>query len=166
MGGAGQGPAGPGRLWRRLRLRLFHVCFLLTRPMTLGVRILVHDRGENAVLLVRHTYVDGWHLPGGGVETGETATEAVDRELRDETGIELTGPAELVSLHFNRRASRRDHVALYLAGPFRRAEEFRPTAEIAEVRFFPLDELPDDIDPATTSRIEEALRGRERSDCW
>lgn len=49
------------------RTRLFHLFFILTRPVTLGARAMVIDADER-VLLVRHTYAPGWHLPGGGVE--------------------------------------------------------------------------------------------------
>ena len=42
--------------------------------MTLGVRGVVLD-GEDRVFLVKHSYVAGWHLPGGGVEVGETFLE-------------------------------------------------------------------------------------------
>ncbi len=59
-------------LWRR-RLQpiaqpLFRLYARTTRSMTLGVRgAVMNDAGE--VLLVEHTYMHGWHLPGGGVET-------------------------------------------------------------------------------------------------
>jgi 8-oxo-dGTP pyrophosphatase MutT (NUDIX family) len=93
--------------WAGLRARLFHLYFLLRRPMTLGVRGLVYDRSSNSVFLIRHTYVPGWQLPGGGVETGETLEEALARELAEEGNIALTGPAQLKSMHYNRRSSNR-----------------------------------------------------------
>ena len=74
-----------------LRARLFHLYFRLKRPMTLGVRGLVHDADRNSVFLIRHTYVPGWQLPGGGVEVGETVVEALERELFEEGNIELPG---------------------------------------------------------------------------
>jgi hypothetical protein len=79
---------------RCIRARLFHWYFLLRRPMTLGVRVLVRDK-SGAVLLVRHSYVAGWHLPGGGVERGETAQDAARKELMEEAAIESLGEFEL-----------------------------------------------------------------------
>lgn len=138
-------------------MRLFHLYFLISRPMTLGVRALVQDQKTGSVLLVRHTYVDGWHLPGGGVEPGETAVAALTRELAEEANIEIDGAPALVSVHHNRRASRRDHVLLYRIGAYRQIEPFMPTREIAEARFFGLGELPADISPSSARRIAEAM---------
>ena len=51
--------------------RIFHLYWRFARGMTLGVRGVVLN-GDNSVFLVKHSYVSGWHLPGGGVEVGET----------------------------------------------------------------------------------------------
>ena len=76
-------------------------------------------------------------LPGGGVEVGETALEALQRELFEEGNIELSGPPVLKSIHFNRRASRRDHVAFYLIENYRQATPKLPDREIAEAGILP-----------------------------
>ena len=92
--------------------------------------------GEGRVFLVKHSYVAGWHLPGGGVETGETLLAALERELREEGNIELTEPPVLHAVHFNRRVSRRDHVALYIVRSFRQIAPPQPNSEIVAHGFF------------------------------
>ena len=152
--------------WPGLRAKLFHTYFLLRRPMTLGVRGLVFDRQAGSVFLIRHTYVPGWQLPGGGVERHETFQLSLERELAEEGNIELTGPPILASLHFNRQSSPRDHVALFLVDAFRQTAPKLPDREIADAGFFPLDSLPADTTPATSRRIDEVLKGRPVSPYW
>jgi len=152
--------------WAGLRARLFHLYFVLRRPMTLGVRGLVHDTATNSVFLIRHTYVPGWQLPGGGVEVGETLAEALARELAEEGNIALTAPAVLKSMHFNRRSSRRDHVGFYLIEQFSQPAPKQPDHEIAEAGFFPLDRLPRDTTLATRRRIAEIFQNEPASPYW
>jgi 8-oxo-dGTP pyrophosphatase MutT (NUDIX family) len=152
--------------WPGLRARLFHLYFLLARPMTLGVRGIVHDRATNSVFLIRHTYVPGWQFPGGGVERGETTVEALERELQEEGNITVTGPMALKSLHFNRQASNRDHVAVYLVEAFEQTAPKLSDREIAEAGFFPLDRLPDQTTPATLRRITEIFSDAPASVYW
>ena len=133
--------------------------------MTFGVRGLVYDREKNAVFLIRHTYVPGWQLPGGGVEVGETAEDALERELAEEANIAFTAPT-LKSLHFNRNASRRDHVAFYVIESFQQDQPKLPDREIAEAGFFALDSLPKTTTPATHRRIAEVFHGVRPSPDW
>ena len=80
--------------------------------MTLGVRAAVENE-SGRVFLVRHTYVKGWYMPGGGVERGEPALEALSRELVEEAGVKLTGSPQLVGVYSNHHVFRNDHVLLY-----------------------------------------------------
>ena len=164
----GSDPEQPFRQtgWPGLRAKLFHTLFLLRRPMTLGVRGLVFDRERNSIFLIRHTYVPGWQLPGGGVEKGETMEQALGRELEEECNIVLSGSPALKSVHFNRISSPRDHVGLYLVEAFRQTEPKLPDREIAEAGFFSLDQLPESTTPATLRRIAETMRGAPVSPYW
>lgn len=153
---------------QRLMPRLIHGSARFVRPLTMGVRAAVERDGPDGaeVFLVRHTYVAGWHLPGGAVEVGETAGEAVLREVREECAIAVEGPPELVGLYFNRRASRRDHVALYRVRRFRVEAPRRADWEIVEAGFFPRSRLPEGTTPATRARLGEIYDGREPTADW
>jgi 8-oxo-dGTP pyrophosphatase MutT (NUDIX family) len=145
--------------------RCMHFYWRLTRGLTLGVRGLVID-DDRRVFLVRHTYVRGWHLPGGGVEPGETLLAALARELAEEGNIELTAPPGLHGMFFNGRISRRDHVACYVIQAFRQSTPPAPNSEIAASRFFGLGELPGDTTAGTRARIAEVLLGAPVSERW
>ncbi len=131
----------PKSLAARLRSRLFHLYFVATRPMTPGVRAAVFDE-KGRVFLVRHTYVPGWHFPGGGVEPGETALDALTRELLEEGAIALKEEPRLHGFYFNGSVSRRDHVALYVVRRFAQPALPAPNREIAETGFFACEDLP------------------------
>ncbi len=145
--------------------RVLHAYWRFARAMTLGVRALVIDE-EGRVFLVKHSYVSGWHLPGGGVEAGETINEALARELQEEGNIEMTTPPQLHGLFFNDRDSRRDHVALFVVRAFRQLAAPVPGREIVGHGFFALDALPNDTTAASRARIIEVLGGAPVSARW
>jgi len=152
------------RLEPQLR-RAFHLYWRIARGMTLGVRGVVLD-GDGKVFLVRHSYVAGWHLPGGGVEVGETFLEALRRELVEEGRIELTGEPVLHGLFFNGHVSRRDHVAVYVVRQFRQDRLPKPNHEIVECGFFAAGALPAETTRGTRLRIAEVLDGAAPIATW
>ena len=145
--------------------RGMHFYWRFSRAATLGTRAMVID-GAGRIFLIKHTYVDGWHLPGGGVETGETLLEALTRELVEEGNIQLGAAPQLYSVYFNRRTSRRDHVALFIVRDFRQDGNPKPNHEIAEHAFFPIDALPEDASRATRARVAEVFGGAAISELW
>ena len=148
----------------RRRADLFVGLGLLRRTMTLGVRACVTD-GQR-VLLVRHTYVRGWHMPGGGVERRETVWDAVEKEVREETHVELTARPTLFGFYKNARTSRFDHVALFVERDWRETAAFERNFEIAECAFFPLDALPDGTTGSTRARLREVTEDLAPADYW
>jgi ADP-ribose pyrophosphatase YjhB (NUDIX family) len=143
---------------------VFRTWWRLRRSMTLGVRGVAMDEAGR-VLLVRHTYAKGWHFPGGGVEHGETALDALVREMAEEGGVAVDGAPELLGVYSNHAVFPNDHILLY------RVPRWRPCApspgqEIAELGFFPTDALPPGATGGTRRRVEELFRGAERSALW
>ncbi len=144
---------------------IFHLYWRVARGMTLGVRAVVLD-GDNRVFLVKHSYVAGWHLPGGGVEVGETFRDALRRELVEEGRIELSGEPTLHGLFFNSYVSRRDHVAVYLIRHFRQDRLPEPNREIVACGFFEAAALPAETTEGTRLRIAEVLEGKAPIATW
>ncbi len=69
-------------------------------------------------------------------------------------------------MFFNRRVSRRDHVALFIVREFRQDAAPQPNYEIVEHGFFAPDALPDGTGRATRARIAEVLGGAAVSEVW
>jgi 8-oxo-dGTP pyrophosphatase MutT (NUDIX family) len=142
----------------------FHLYWRFARGMTLGVRGVVLDGEE--VFLVKHSYVGGWHLPGGGVDVGESFRDALGRELMEEGRIEITGEPELHGVFFNRHVSRRDHVAVYVVRQFSQDRLPEPNREIVACGFFHAAALPAGTTVGTRLRIAEVLQGEAPIATW
>jgi 8-oxo-dGTP pyrophosphatase MutT (NUDIX family) len=121
----------------------FHLYSRMSRELTLGVRGLVRDEAGR-IFLVKHRYEREWHLPGGGVEPGETLTDALARELKEEGNIDLLEPPVLHAIYLSTAASQRDHVALFVIGAFRQPVPPVPNHEIMAYGFFAPDASPED----------------------
>ncbi|MDB5486071.1 MAG: hydrolase [Tardiphaga sp.] len=145
--------------------RLFHLYWRFARGMTLGARAVVID-DSGRVFLVKHSYVSGWHLPGGGVEVGQSFEAAMRRELLEEGRIVPLGDVVLHGVFFNSHVSPRDHVAIFVVRQFRQDRMPAPNREIVACGFFAADALPDGTTPGTRLRIAEVLHGVPAIETW
>jgi 8-oxo-dGTP pyrophosphatase MutT (NUDIX family) len=139
-----------------LAYQLYRLKHRLLRSVTMGVRILLIQDGQ--VLLVRHTYHDGWQFPGGGVKYGETLAHAAAREALEEAGAQLGESPRLLGVYTHLGEGKSDHVFVF------HSEQFVLTQatdrwEIAEARLFPLDELPRDLLGGYRRRLHDYLQG-------
>jgi len=150
---------------RRIIMKLLQPYWRLTRGMTLGAQGIVTD-ADQRVLLVRHGYRPGWHFPGGGVEWNETLEQALERELVEETGVEINDAPQFHGVFANFTKFPGDHIAVFIVCGWNRPTRPKPTAEIAESAFFKLTELPDQTDAATRRRLAEVFEGRAISQFW
>ena len=143
---------------------LFQYYSRLTRGKTLGARVLVID-AQNRVLLVRPTYVNGWTLPGGGVDKGETLRQAAIRELKEEAAVLPLEELIFHGMFSNEVVFPGDHVACFVLRKFKQ-NLFKPNIEISAAEFFAIDALPADVKPGSLQRINEVVHGKPVSDHW
>jgi ADP-ribose pyrophosphatase YjhB (NUDIX family) len=120
--------------------------------------------GADGVLLQRRDDNRLWGLPGGGVEPGESVREAVVREVREETGLEVE-PVRLIGVysapeHHQIITYPDGNVIHYVSSVFE-CTVVRGTltccAESLELRYFQPDALPADVMPISRIRIHDAL---------
>lgn len=136
--------------WPHLLYRLNRLRWRLTRPITVGVRLLLC--AGDRVLLVKHTYQASWYLPGGGVQRGETLEQAARREAAEELGARL-GPLTLHGVYSNFYEHKSDHVAVFCCHDVTlgRARD----REIADRQWFAASQPPVDASPGTLRRLRE-----------
>jgi ADP-ribose pyrophosphatase YjhB (NUDIX family) len=145
--------------------RVMHLYWRLSRGLTIGVRGMAIDP-EGRIFLIKHSYVPGWHLPGGGVEPNESIRRALDREMMEEGNIEFLEDPRLFAMYHNRSASGRDHVALFVSRAFKQDTPPQPNAEIVAHGFFARDALPPETSTGTRARISEVLDGVKPTEWW
>ena len=138
------------------------IYYFIARPVTLGVRILLID--EEQVILVKHSYEQGWFLPGGGLKRGETLEQSICREAAEECGAVLYEVHFIGTFH-NFVEYKSDHVNLFLSEDFSLHE--KRDHEIEMLSVFPLGQLPDDTTPGSRRKIAAYINGSlESSGVW
>jgi ADP-ribose pyrophosphatase YjhB (NUDIX family) len=135
--------ASPGvlRIAYRAGYMVLKPWWFVTRPETLGVKVVVRCGDE--VVLVRHTYArrNSWDIPGGFLSPGEDPAVAVRRELAEELGVHPTA-LQLIA-HVRSRVDRKREVLYAFVADVETKAITPGEAEIAEARWFRRDTLPD-----------------------
>lgn len=140
----------------RLAYSVYGLKWRLTRPVVLGVRIMLLQ--DNQILLVRHNYQKHWYFPGGAVNRGETLTAAAMREANEEAGAVFPVEPKLLGIYLNLYEGKSDHIAVFYSETFTLQ---KPTDrwEIAERGTFRLSALPADLSPGCLRRIQDYQAG-------
>lgn len=139
----------------RLAYRLYALQWRITRPLIIGVRLILVQDGH--VLLVKHTYQRHWYFPGGAVKRGETLVAAAQREAYEEAGVVLAAEPQLLGLYTSFLEGKSDHIAVFYATAY--TQQPAPDRwEIAACRTFPLTALPPDLSPACARRLADYER--------
>ena len=137
-----------------LRLKIIRVT---QQKFTVSAAAIVVD-GGGKVLLLNHVLrpYSGWGLPGGFIEAGEQPEDAIRRELKEETGIELDD----VKMFRVRTLGR--HVEM-LFNATAKGEAAIKSREILELGWFDIDSMPEKMSTAQKTLVKEALAGRVQS---
>jgi 8-oxo-dGTP diphosphatase len=119
---------------------------------TLGAFAIIFD-AESRVLLCHRRDMDAWNLPGGGVERGELPTEAVLREVKEETGLDVV--IERLLGVYGKWDKLDSLVFSFLCRVT--GGELTLTDESDDNRYFAIEDIPPNTSPRQVERIHEAL---------
>ena len=149
--------AVPGAL-RRTALRVFKILptdlshkivHLLSPTYTAGAVAIIEYDGR--VLALRQLHRKGWSLPGGLIEAGEQAADAVVREVLEETGIRID-PGHAMATYFVPEIR---HIDVIFRIECTERPDARVASEALQSGWFALDELPQP--DKSTRRIQRAV---------
>lgn len=114
---------------------------------------IIFDDNRSKVLVIKRRDIGLWVLPGGGVESGESAEGAVSREVREETGVTVEVLRQVAHYTPINRLGGRMHIfeCRRLSGTLTTG------SETAKVGFFPVDQLPRPFFVVHANSIAEAL---------
>lgn len=120
---------------------------------SIGAFAVIFD-DQKRVLLCHRRDIDAWNLPGGGIDSGELPTEAIVRETKEETGLEVA-VERLVGVYG--KADKDELVFTFVCRVV--GGELTQTDESDACQFFRRDEVPRNTSPKHVERIDDALQG-------
>ena len=142
--------------WQKLRQVLGHDTIIL--PAAAGAII-----KDDKILLLRHGQLKKWHIPGGLQEVGETIQATVQREIKEELGLDLE-VGDLISVYSGARwlteypnGDKVQQLMFFFQmhgkiGDLRLQEE-----EVTDYQFVRLDEIPEDTMPCCKQKVLDLI---------
>ncbi len=128
------------KIWKLLNMpkgiQLFFMRFFQNQFLVGVTGIIFNEKME--VLLFKHTYRQhSWSLPGGYMKSGEHPKEALEREIKEESGLTVSVDKSFKT-RTDRTSSRLDmcYVGVFIGGEFTKSEE------VSEYGFFSQDKMP------------------------
>jgi 8-oxo-dGTP pyrophosphatase MutT (NUDIX family) len=147
---------------RKIAFQLFIFVRALIVPVAYGAAGAIFN-AHGKVLLVRHRYMVGWQLPGGGVGRGEAAATAVVRELSEEVGLR-GGIIEFFGVYTRRSGWATNVIALFRITCA--TIDFQPSLEISAITWADPAQPPSDCTVATRQRLSEIIGTSEPDLYW
>jgi ADP-ribose pyrophosphatase YjhB (NUDIX family) len=142
------------KILKLIAYKLATVYWKIFRPQTFGVKLLLINDGK--FLLVEQSYTKGYHLPGGGVKSGEMFEQALKREILEELGLDIND-LQLFGVYQSTKQGKIDTVITFMSTEPVDLNKAKLSSEINRADFFSLDNLPTNISPGSRKRIQEYL---------
>ena len=145
------------RIWRTLPMWIHVLAMRMYRPkFRAAVAAMIFDE-QGRILLFKHTYRKfEWGIPAGGLEYEEQPDKAIVREFFEETGMEIQVERLLTAI-----SAREDHNISMIYQCKVVSGEFKESHEISEMKYFPVNELPDMMLSAEKELIKWAAKEKQ-----
>lgn len=120
---------------------------------------------EKGLLLEKRTDTGEWCTPGGAIELGESLEDALKREVKEETNLDIANP-KLFDIKANVHMIYPNKDEVYYTDVVYEINDFwgklKPDKESSESAFFPLDNLPENIMPTQIGYIQKFVKEKTK----
>ena len=106
--------------------------------MATSIMCIIYDK-EKGILFEKSADFGVWCVPGGALEIGESLEEGLKREVKEETSLEIFNPKLFEVIY---------EVSEYEGN-------LKPDEESIELKWFQIEELPDNISPIQIEIIKK-----------
>lgn len=147
-------PDWAGKVWKKMPYRIRRLIVRTTQHTFTVSAAAVITRSDGRILILKHAIRPrwAWGIPGGFIEHGESPDAGLRREIKEETGLQLSE----VRMLFLRTLG--GHIEMI----FKAKAEGEPVidgSEITDVGWFAAEDLPEEMSSHDKVLIERVIRG-------